>query len=65
MVLVALTVVILVGCIINFFNDTQFIYYKFFTIPTILFYVLTAFDIAKNYTKIKANIDDVEGTQFN
>lgn len=65
LILGALMVIILIGCLINFINDTQFIYYKFFIIPTILFYVLTAFDIAKNYNKIKANIDEVERIQFN
>ncbi|RZK56369.1 MAG: hypothetical protein EOO87_05610 [Pedobacter sp.] len=57
--------VILIGCIINFFLDSQFIYYKLFIFPTLLFYILTAFEILKIRKKIRINLREVENIKFN
>jgi intracellular septation protein A len=57
-------VIIVIGCITQEFMDNQFIYYKFFIIPTILFYVLASLNIWNNYKKLKANIDEVEKSQY-
>ena len=58
-----LIAIILMGSITNMFMDNQFIYYKFFIIPTLLFYVLATLNIWNNYKKLKANIDQVENSQ--
>lgn len=58
-----LIAIILMGSITNMFMDNQFIYYKFFIIPTLLFYVLASLNIWNNYKKLKANIDQVENSQ--
>lgn len=63
LIIAALMVIILIGCIINMFMDYQFIYYKFLIIPTLLFYVLATLNIWGNYKKLKANIDEVEQSQ--
>lgn len=59
----ALMVIIVIGCITQTFMDNQFIYYKFFIIPTLSFYVLASLNIWNNYKKLKANIDEVEKSQ--
>ncbi|RZL28751.1 MAG: hypothetical protein EOO96_20520, partial [Pedobacter sp.] len=41
-ILGALMIIILIGCITQTFMDNQFIYYKFFIIPTLLFYTLAS-----------------------
>lgn len=55
-----LAIIILIGTVIHFFMDNQFIYYNFFMAPTLLFYVLTILDGTKTYKKLKANINKVE-----
>ncbi|MES2445813.1 MAG: hypothetical protein V4546_01450 [Bacteroidota bacterium] len=62
-ILGALMIIILIGCITQTFMDNQFIYYKFFIIPTLLFYVLASLNIWNNYKKLKANINEVESSQ--
>ena len=62
-ILGALMIIILIGCITQTFMDNQFIYYKFFIIPTLLFYVLASLNIWNNYKKLKANINEVEKSQ--
>lgn len=63
MIIGALMIIILIGCITNMFMNNQFIFYKFFIIPTLLFYVLASLNIWNNYKKLKANIDEVEKSQ--
>jgi hypothetical protein len=60
--IISLAIMTLVGTIINFFMDNQFIYYKFFILPTLLFYILSILEAVKTYQNIKANIDEVENT---
>lgn len=58
--IISLAIMTLVGTIINFFMDNQFIYYKFFILPTLLFYILSILEAVKTYQNIKANIGEVE-----
>ena len=58
-----LAIIILIGVLANFFMDNQFIYYKFFIVPTLLFYLVTIWDGIKTYRKLKDNIDKVENRQ--
>lgn len=61
--IISLAIITLIGAVINFFMDNQFIYYKFFIAPTLIFYILTILEAVKTYKSIKANIDEVENTE--
>lgn len=56
----SLMIILLIGCFTNMFMKQQFIYYKFFIIPAILFYTLASYNMWSNYRKLKANLNEVE-----
>lgn len=65
LVLWTLMAIILIGCVVNFSMDNQFIYHNFLIVPTLLFYILNAFEILKIRKKIRTNLRKVEDIKVN